>query len=650
LFHSAVALLAVLFVAGGVIGQFSTRFGVVRAFLFTVLGTGLGVALSVEVLSALGVMSAIGFWLLLAAVGVVAWAKPRSTLAGLRRLWRSLRTWMWLLPDVNSRTGRRVLRVLLVAYFIIVGIVVFLSFWGPPNNADSMVYHLPRVMHWMQNDSVDFYPAATLRQLTTPWLGNYFVLVLMELGGSDLLANFAQLAAYFGAVGLTVIASRLITNSKVATSLTLIFAGTTPMALAQATTTQVDLISTLWVMSGVVIVLMTKGRAWKFWTGVFLLALTIGLAALTKPTGLLFLISVVVWLLMGHIYRNRSTLVAGIRQAAVASVVLFGAAVAGTAPVMLRTWGLLGQPFDTNISLWTERIGYDVTLGNIMRYLVQIVGIVPREIGDLLMPQIVNFASTLGVTWVDSTAVAYEHYAGLSFGRNEDYATQPVQLGLGLLATGIVVLLVRRHQVLRPLLPVAVVALSMLVTQATVWKWNHWSNRHIIPIALILSIPLSGLLAHFLIRQRGRFLKAGAVFVTASSIGFAAVFATGMQYRRLLPDPDIFQLSRNDRYFAVNAQSLTTPYQQISNSILSLPCGSRVDLYLGNDFPEYPLWALANRDLCYEFRIGQSINSLLLQAGEPDLVVCRDSCPTPINGARKVIWSSKSQTVTSFAP
>lgn len=638
---------AILVVASGVIGVLSARLGVIRAFLFTILGAGLGIAVSVEGLSAAGLMSPIGFWVLLASVGFFAWRKPRYAFTGLSRFWVTIRAWLWQLPDINSWASRQVIRLLLVAYFIIVGVVVFLSFWGPPNNADSMVYHLPRVMHWMQNDSVDFYPAATLRQLTTPWLGNYFVLVLLELGGSDYLANLAQLAAYFGVVGLTVIATRLVTNSEVATTLTLILAGTTPMALAQATTTQVDLISTLWVMSGVVIVLMTKGRAWSFRTGVALLALAVALSALTKPTGLLFLISVVVWLLAGHIYRNRSRLGTGVRQAAGASVVLFGAAVAGTAPMMLRTWGLLGQPFDTNISLWTERIGYDVTLGNLMRYLVSNVGVVPRELGDLLMPHIVNFASSLGIVWVDSTAVAHEHYAGLSFGRNEDYATQPVQLGLGLLATGIIVLLVRRRRELRPLLPIAVVALSMLATQASVWKWNHWSNRHIIPIALILAIPLAGLLGHFFVQRKGKFLQVGAVLVTTSSIAFAAVFATGMQYRRLLPDPDVFKLSRDERYFAVNAQALAEPYREISDVITQLPCGSRVDLYLGNDFLEYPLWALANEESCYEFRMGQPVGGTPPPSGDPDLVVCRENCPPRTGTLPTVVWGPESGQVIS---
>src|SRR6185369_10694518 len=34
----------------------------------------------------------------------------------------------------------------------------------PPNTWDSMTYHMPRVMHWITNANIGFYPTANSRQ------------------------------------------------------------------------------------------------------------------------------------------------------------------------------------------------------------------------------------------------------------------------------------------------------------------------------------------------------------------------------------------------------------------------------------------------------------------------------------------------------
>jgi hypothetical protein len=49
--------------------------------------------------------------------------------------------------------------------FIVLTATAFTALSSVPNNLDSMSYHLPRIEHWLQNQSLEFYPTSDSRQL-----------------------------------------------------------------------------------------------------------------------------------------------------------------------------------------------------------------------------------------------------------------------------------------------------------------------------------------------------------------------------------------------------------------------------------------------------------------------------------------------------
>ena len=128
----------------------------------------------------------------------------------------------------------------------VTGAIALLS---PPNTWDSMTYHMPRVAHWSQAGSVAHYPTHILRQL---WLGpgaEFAVAHLYLLTGGDRLANMVQWLAFAGCVvGSAIVAGELGGGPR-ARAVAAVACATLPMAIAQASSTQNDLVAGFWMLS-----------------------------------------------------------------------------------------------------------------------------------------------------------------------------------------------------------------------------------------------------------------------------------------------------------------------------------------------------------------------------------------------------------------
>ncbi|MCI5210960.1 MAG: hypothetical protein D3910_19730, partial [Candidatus Electrothrix sp. ATG2] len=159
----------------------------------------------------------------------------------------------------------------------------------PPNTWDSMTYHMGRVAHWIQFQSVEYFPTNINRQNEMGPGAEYLILFLQLLTGGDYLANFVQLFSFF-----TLIPSffYLLKTYKVPKKLTapiILLTLTTPMLLLQAVTTQNDLVSS--VMTLAIIITSNRllnGEARNIRLKDYsLLGICIASGFLVKPTGLI---------------------------------------------------------------------------------------------------------------------------------------------------------------------------------------------------------------------------------------------------------------------------------------------------------------------------------------------------------------------------
>jgi len=120
----------------------------------------------------------------------------------------------------------------------------------PPNTPDALIYHLPRVEFWLQRGSLSFYPACVQRQLLSQPFAEIALLHVHALAGSDVFDGLLQWSANLGGIVLCHgLAIRLSGGVRRAGAVAAILAATLPIAIAESSTCQNDLVEAFWVLA-----------------------------------------------------------------------------------------------------------------------------------------------------------------------------------------------------------------------------------------------------------------------------------------------------------------------------------------------------------------------------------------------------------------
>ncbi len=90
----------------------------------------------------------------------------------------------------------------------IAAITLLLGITNPPWHPDATTYHLPRILHWIQNGNLEPYPTHIDRQI---WIGagaEYFLLHLRLIAGSDRVVTLIQWLSFVGLVPVVSLLAR----------------------------------------------------------------------------------------------------------------------------------------------------------------------------------------------------------------------------------------------------------------------------------------------------------------------------------------------------------------------------------------------------------------------------------------------------------
>lgn len=119
--------------------------------------------------------------------------------------------------------------------------LLFLALYAAPNNFDSHMYHLNRILIWIYNGNLDHFPTMHLQQLYLNVFAEYLVLDTVLLSGSDQFSGLIQFGAFIGSLcGIGLIAKKfgLGKDGQLLASICFL---TLPIGIFESTSTQVDL-------------------------------------------------------------------------------------------------------------------------------------------------------------------------------------------------------------------------------------------------------------------------------------------------------------------------------------------------------------------------------------------------------------------------
>lgn len=505
-----------------------------------------------------------------------------ATLVGL--VWFSLRSRRLSgRPTTRPRTAFDAGDWLMIAVIVaILLVVVLIAFVAAPNNFDSMTYHLSRIAHWHQNQSVGSYPTNIPRQLYLAPGAEYLVAQLFILSGSDQSANLIQWWALLGCVlGVSLIASRL-GASRRGQLLSSALCVTLPMAVLQGSSTQNDLVAAFWAVCAVYFGWLTMVEERPRTT--VLLSLSLGLLVVTKASAALLLIPFFLIFVARLLRRRRGA--NGWRTLAflVATVPLLAA------PHLLRTHRLWDNPLgpmqeaDSSYTYLSGSWTGATAVSGLSRNLALHAGTSWGSLDSRAEGAVRALHGALGIDADDPRTT----WGGLSFGvqdavRDEDAAGNPLHL---LLFTVVIAGFTKRtfRDPESVIFAICLVAAFILFSSAI--RWTPWHTRLHLPLFVLATALTGATLSRWLGALGSVVLCLLLVFTVRSSL-------LNHQRRPLVGANSVLSVERSQQYFAALPKARTAYLEALEVVERELGC-DRVGLALGSDDFEYPLWALSN--------------------------------------------------------
>lgn len=372
----------------------------------------------------------------------------------------------------------------------------------PVSNGDSLTYHMPKIVSWISQGSVEHYRTSIFRQLYQPPFAQFFHLQVNLLLSSDVLSNLLQL---FSLLSCVVAMMVLLDKMGVAGHLKLFSAAlllTIPMALLQSSNNKSNLVLSFFLLSAVChsVACMRNGRLQEY----LLLGLNFGLAMLTKGDSYMFLAPLLLPLAFAAIRRV-------VREKR--PTVLLHAALAGLVCLMLNaghfsrnyrlTENVLGLDAAESKLYSNERMNPKYLLSNMLKNIGRQAG--PPPLNKYYDRFLVRLHQWLDMP-MDNPYTHFENYPYTGAPSSSNYEENAPNY-MHLIAFLACMFLLGYHVWVRKRAasPLSLLMLGTIVLQFVLFsallKWQPWHSRLLVAI-FILTVPFVSYVVGLYTRSR----------------------------------------------------------------------------------------------------------------------------------------------------
>ena len=449
---------------------------------------------------------------------------------------------------------------------------------SPPNSADAMAYHLPRIIYWAEQSSVRFFPATYLTQIMLQPFAEYVGLHLYLLTGSDHLINLIQwFASGVSIVAVSLAASWFGAGDR-GQAIASLFCATIPAGVLASSGAKNDYVLAMWMVITVCFALRFATTASLI--DAMFLGFACGLALLTKGTAYLFL----PWPVAAILLPKWRALVPK-------SALIFTCALIVNTPIYLRNIDLSGSPlgFDSahanGVYRWrNERLGWKETSSNLLRHTSDQLGGRSDKWNQSVYEAVLSAHEKLGIDPNDSaTTWPYAKFTAPANANHE--ANVPNRFHLAaLLGVTLLILWARDRE---RALYVASLVCGFLAFCAYL-KWQPFMARLILPLFVTAS-PLMAVVGEL----RGGISTLLAQLALCFFLLDTARLPALQNWVRPLKGPSsILKASRQDLYFAdLTPWNNKESYVQSAEFVAKIGCDI-IGLDTNKYEIEYPLIAL----------------------------------------------------------
>lgn len=522
-----------------------------------------------------------------------------------------------LLAPVRA-VPRRFRRFTLGWMGLIVGSLGLLGVMGAPHGSDAMTYHLPRIMHWIQNGSAGHYSTWISRQLYNPPFAEFASAHVYLLYGGDRLLNLVQGFMLVGCMVAASLVTRRLGGSVLQQVFSAVFVLTLPVALLQAMTVKNGLVLSFWLLVSVLFLFdASRGGSRSGLRDAVHAGGAAGLAVLTKGTALVLLfpilagVCVVLWLRPRREWFGMVALFVG-------PMLILNAGHYG------RNASVYGHPLgsrEVRQHHLTRTLKPSAVASNVLKNLTIQFTTPSRTVNRKIESGVRRVHDWMGISPEDRrTTLRFWDYRVFVPVPGPGKASGPLHALVFVLA--LVVLAVRGDPDWPVVLLAGGVILGFVLLCATV-RWHPWLARLHLPV-LVAAAPVAGSLL-----ADGNWRRPAQGLIVLFLLEATVVMALNVVHPVVWTENNVFTTDRVDQYFT-DRPSAAPAYRAIGESLSSSSC-RHVGLVLRETSFEYPLWVIldplhSKRTLRHAAPDGIPTDDFVSVGDRRDGEVCRIVC------------------------